>query len=74
MGFCQYEPHVLKFTPPLTITGDEVERVCETIVTVLRRPSHQLLPPFLGAMARSFIRGKWEGYRNRRCSHECAAR
>src|SRR5262249_44833403 len=25
-GYCQYEPHVLKLTPPLSITDDEVRR------------------------------------------------
>jgi acetylornithine/succinyldiaminopimelate/putrescine aminotransferase len=37
-GFCQYEPHVLKLTPPLTVTEDEVWSVCETISSVLHRP------------------------------------
>lgn len=37
MGFCQYEHNVLKFTPPLTITDDEVQQACQTISDVLRR-------------------------------------
>lgn len=35
-GYCQYEPHVLKLTPPLTITESEVRQVCATIGDVLR--------------------------------------
>jgi acetylornithine/succinyldiaminopimelate/putrescine aminotransferase len=38
VGYCQYEPHVLKLTPPLSITEEEVENVCETISSVLRLP------------------------------------
>ncbi len=38
MGFCQYETNVLKFTPPLSVTEDEVEQVCRTVGAVLRRP------------------------------------
>lgn len=38
VGYCQYEPHVLKLTPPLSITEEEVEGVCETISSVLRLP------------------------------------
>jgi acetylornithine/succinyldiaminopimelate/putrescine aminotransferase len=36
VGFCQYEPHVLKLTPPLSITEQEIRSVCHTIATVLR--------------------------------------
>ena len=35
MGFCQYEPNVFKFTPPLTTTPEEVEQICETIDKVI---------------------------------------
>ncbi|MEZ6069202.1 MAG: aminotransferase class III-fold pyridoxal phosphate-dependent enzyme [Pirellulales bacterium] len=38
MGFCQYEPHVLKLTPPLSISEQEVRQVCATIGDVLHRP------------------------------------
>jgi acetylornithine/succinyldiaminopimelate/putrescine aminotransferase len=41
LGYCQYEPHVLKLTPPLSITEDEVDRVCETISAVLHMPTCQ---------------------------------
>ncbi len=36
VGFCQYEPNVLKITPPLSITEEEIQCVCETIAEVLR--------------------------------------
>jgi acetylornithine/succinyldiaminopimelate/putrescine aminotransferase len=60
VGYCQYEPHVLKFTPPLSITREEVKWVCETITAVLRRPFYQLLPGLCGALVKSFVKGKWE--------------
>ena len=31
IGFCQYEPNVLKITPPLNSTEDELRRMCATI-------------------------------------------
>jgi acetylornithine/succinyldiaminopimelate/putrescine aminotransferase len=42
VGFCQYEPNVLKFTPPLTVTEDEVRKVCATLASVLSRPLSQV--------------------------------
>ncbi len=38
VGFCQYEPNVLKLTPPLSISDDEVRSVCETLASVLKLP------------------------------------
>jgi acetylornithine/succinyldiaminopimelate/putrescine aminotransferase len=43
VGFCQYEPNVLKITPPLTVGKSEIEQICITIGETLRRPFHQLL-------------------------------
>jgi acetylornithine/succinyldiaminopimelate/putrescine aminotransferase len=56
VGFCQYEPHVLKLTPPLSITPEEVGQVCKTIGSVLREPLFKLLPRTLTALAWSFLR------------------
>ena len=42
-GFCQYEPNVLKITPPLNAGQDELRQACATIVDVLRRPLHTVL-------------------------------
>jgi acetylornithine/succinyldiaminopimelate/putrescine aminotransferase len=41
-GFCQYEPNVLKFTPPLTITDDEVDLFSETLISALSRPLYRV--------------------------------
>lgn len=58
LGFCQYEPNVLKFTPPLSITPDEIERVCDTIAAVLRTPMYKLIPPALAAQMTAGLRRK----------------
>ncbi len=70
LGYCQYEPHVLKFTPPLSITHDEVRRVCDTLAAVLSRPAYQFLPPLFGALAKAFVKGRWEAYRYGRVEYE----
>ena len=49
MGFCQYEPHILKFTPPLTVTEDEVVAVCRTIADTLRASTVRMLLTALSA-------------------------
>jgi acetylornithine/succinyldiaminopimelate/putrescine aminotransferase len=49
-GFCQTEPNVLKLTPPLTVTPDEIRAVCTTITDVLNRPFYRLLAAGLGAL------------------------
>ncbi len=48
MGYCQYEPNVLKLTPPLTVAEDEIRDVCGTIVEELRRPLYRHLFRLLG--------------------------
>jgi acetylornithine/succinyldiaminopimelate/putrescine aminotransferase len=55
VGYCQYEPNVLKLTPPLTITPDEVRQVCATMAAVLNRPSYGLMLGALGATVRSYL-------------------
>jgi acetylornithine/succinyldiaminopimelate/putrescine aminotransferase len=42
-GFCQYEPNVLKLTPPLSITQDEVRHACATISSVLQMSRRRLV-------------------------------
>ena len=53
MGFCQYDPYVLKFTPPLSVTEAEVHQLCDAISSVLstswpgmitKALSHKLFP------------------------------
>ncbi len=53
MGFCQYEPHILKFTPPLTVTEDEVTTVCRTIADTLRTSTVKMLFTAMAAFWRS---------------------
>ena len=62
LGYCQYEPNVLKFTPPLSITSDEIEQVSETIAAALRLPPYKLLLPALGALATTSLRSKWRSH------------
>ncbi|HZZ82070.1 MAG TPA: aminotransferase class III-fold pyridoxal phosphate-dependent enzyme [Gemmataceae bacterium] len=56
-GFCQYEPNVLKITPPLDITPEQVRAMCATMVDVLSRPFPRLLAGAVGGMLSSF--GLW---------------
>jgi acetylornithine/succinyldiaminopimelate/putrescine aminotransferase len=48
VGFCQAEPNVLKITPPLTISTDEIRQMCAVIGEVLRRPFYRLLASAVG--------------------------
>jgi acetylornithine/succinyldiaminopimelate/putrescine aminotransferase len=43
VGFCQYEPHILKITPALTAEPTEIQKACATILDVLTRPFYRLL-------------------------------
>jgi acetylornithine/succinyldiaminopimelate/putrescine aminotransferase len=43
VGFCQYEPHVLKLTPPLSITDTEVDEASRTLADVLTRGLPQII-------------------------------
>jgi acetylornithine/succinyldiaminopimelate/putrescine aminotransferase len=51
VGFCQYEPHVLKLTPPLSITDAEVDKASRTLADVLTRS----LPQVLGGTLKSLL-------------------
>lgn len=51
-GFCQYEPNVLKITPPLDASPDEVGEACRTIVEVLNAPLARVLATGLGSLLR----------------------
>jgi acetylornithine/succinyldiaminopimelate/putrescine aminotransferase len=53
VGFCQYEPNVLKITPPLTVEPETVREVCATIVEVLRKPFYKLAAAGLAGLVRS---------------------
>jgi len=56
VGYCQYEPNVLKLTPPLSITPEEAAQVCQTIGSALREPLFKLLPRTLAALVGSSLR------------------
>jgi acetylornithine/succinyldiaminopimelate/putrescine aminotransferase len=49
-GFCQYEPNVLKITPPLDAGPDEIRAACRTIVEVLNAPLLKILAAGLGGL------------------------
>ena len=42
MGYCQYEPHVMKFTPPLSVSPEEIAAVSRTISDVLCKPAFRV--------------------------------
>lgn len=52
MGFCQYEPNVLKFTPPLSIRPEEIELCCRTIATAVKTSPQRLITTALKAGVR----------------------
>jgi acetylornithine/succinyldiaminopimelate/putrescine aminotransferase len=52
-GFCQYEPNVLKLTPALTVSPEEIRRVCGTLIDVLGQPFHRLLTTAFAGLFRS---------------------
>jgi len=52
MGFCQYEPNILKFTPPLTVTDEEVAAVCKTVAETLKTSTVRLLSAGISALWR----------------------
>ncbi len=62
VGFCQYDPNVLKLTPPLSITDEEIQSVCTTISEVLRRPLSRVATSGLMRMA---IQPRLKGLQNR---------
>jgi 4-aminobutyrate aminotransferase-like enzyme len=61
IGFCQYEPHVLKLTPPLSISPEEVRQVCATITTVLKQSPLKIILTALTALTRSWLRRRAGG-------------
>lgn len=56
MGFCQYKPYILKFTPPLSTTPEEIDRVVGTIKRVMRTPLPILVGKAVGLIVRSKIK------------------
>lgn len=58
VGFCQYEPNVLKLTPPLSITADEIRDVAATIGAVLRMSPWRLATAALWNQVRRSYLGR----------------
>jgi acetylornithine/succinyldiaminopimelate/putrescine aminotransferase len=57
VGYCQYEPNVLKLTPPLTLSDSEIENVCATIGRALRRPfTRSLMAAAVSTLSETLIR------------------
>jgi len=54
-GLCQYEPNVLKITPPLNTNHDDIRRVCDTLIDVLSRPLFKVLAETVGGFVKSSI-------------------
>jgi acetylornithine/succinyldiaminopimelate/putrescine aminotransferase len=65
VGYCQYEPHILKITPPLSITRAEVHSASETLIAVLKRPLYRLCPSLLGALLSVPSKAAGEAFWNR---------
>jgi acetylornithine/succinyldiaminopimelate/putrescine aminotransferase len=72
-GFCQYEPNVLKITPPLNASPDEIRKACATIVEVLRRPLHRVLAAGLGSLIGTFSGAKHHDEHANRAAVKVAA-
>ena len=70
VGYCQYEPHILKITPPLSITRAEVHSVSETLIAVLERPLHRLCPSLLEALLSLPSNAVGDALWNRKVDHE----
>ena len=73
-GFCQYEPHVLKITPPLNASPDEIRQACDTIVDVLKRPLHRVLAAGVSGFIKSSKIRKTSHEHTNGSVHELAAR
>jgi acetylornithine/succinyldiaminopimelate/putrescine aminotransferase len=68
-GFCQYRPNVLKLTPPLSLTPDEVRNACATISSVLNTPLIRLLPAAIRGLVGS-TRRLAAGHQEGKVTHE----
>lgn len=38
MGFCQYKPYIMKFTPPLSVSDEEIDQIAAALKRVLNQP------------------------------------
>src|SRR5262249_19223031 len=72
-GFCQYAPKVLKLTPPLSITPDEIRGVCATLASALDTPSYKLFSSAFRALVGSYARRRRAGGSGEQVTHEPVA-
>jgi acetylornithine/succinyldiaminopimelate/putrescine aminotransferase len=54
VGFCQYEPNVLKLTPPLTVAEPEIRQMCAAIGKTLRRPFWRIVGSTVAGLLNPF--------------------
>src|SRR5262249_17619380 len=72
-GYCQYEPNVLKLTPPLSVTPDEVRKACVTISSVLNTPLTRLVPATIRSLFGSHRRRGAALLRSKHATHSAGA-
>jgi acetylornithine/succinyldiaminopimelate/putrescine aminotransferase len=70
IGYTQYEPNVLKLTPPLTVTNEEIEHICRSLRDVLCTPWYGLVASTCGHVARTYARKRKTHSRRRIPSNE----
>jgi acetylornithine/succinyldiaminopimelate/putrescine aminotransferase len=51
VGFCQYEPNVLKITPPLNAHPENLRQACQTIAQALKTP----FPKLAASVAKNLV-------------------
>ncbi len=56
MGYCQYEPRILKLTPPLDVTADEIRLISQTIGKTLRTSQARLMATAISSICGAGIR------------------
>jgi acetylornithine/succinyldiaminopimelate/putrescine aminotransferase len=55
-GFCQYEPNVLKLTPSLTASADDLRAAADAVGEVLARPLPRVLAGAVGGLVGATLR------------------
>lgn len=58
MGFCQYKPYIMKFTPPLSVTDEEIDQIAAVLKRVLNRPLPLLIAKAVKLIVSAKLRRK----------------